>query len=203
MFAVRLLSQAGLALWEWLIETEVPAIVAVFMAAGAGALAWSGAQTGPPERAPAQTVTDTLERTLTETDTVWATRPDVETFFEELPAAEIDTQCTAAPNGLKPRGLTPQRPVQVEGRSVRLTEFRPSLGRWAQTTYVTEPPEWSLGAFGQLTGGERPSAMAGLSLRWRPSARIEVNASAGRRWDYQGAGWAGRIGVRVHLYSIP
>jgi len=156
--ATALISSAASKAGEYLITTDVPAAVVLVasLLTGIGSVvgyAWWRGEMKEVRRV-TRTVRDTVERQITKRDTVTETRPVRVTVYDTVRA--VDTVRVPIPSGYDFRGLTTEQPVQVDGMTFTLTEYRPGAspaGRFVQSTYRARPDRWALDVEGALTGG--------------------------------------------------
>ena len=197
------LSTVGTMLVEW----EVPAaFVALGLALGAGGTLYVQGRFHEAEDLAQRVVRDTVERQITKTDTVTKTRPVRVTVYDTVRATEIDTAFVPIPTDMTIRGVTPERPVQVEGQRFTLIEWRPSEQRFTQTTYRADPDRWAVDIKGSLTGARRSvSAIGTVGLRYEHgpwAARIGGGVGAGVVSTSAAAGPVGTVSLRYDLLSF-
>jgi hypothetical protein len=142
-----------------------------------------------------RTVRDTVERQITRRDTVTETRPVRVTVYDTVRA--VDTVHVPIPSGYDFRGITTTSPVQVDGMTFTLTEYRPGAGRFVQSTYRARPDRWALDVEGALT-----SAFDGKKLR-SVSTTYTAGLSYSRgRWTTRVAGGITDAGYGVGKVAV-
>jgi hypothetical protein len=200
-----ILSGAASKAGEYLITWEVPSgAVLIALIAGAGGMLYVQGRFHDAKRTAIRTVRDTVQRQITRTDTVTETKPVRVTVYDTVEQVRVDTQYVPVPRGFEMGGVVSPSPVDISGTEVRLTEWRPTAGRFVQSTYQARPRPWALQLRTDLTGTTSSLFGAGtVGVRYRLWEDTHIRVAGGYGAAVMGrrasAGPIGRVSVTTTL----
>lgn len=155
----------------WLPDMSAPALV-LGLVWTVGVVWMTGTVTGwmRPEIEPSSPDTVTVERQITNRDTVTKTVPKIVRRYDTV--RHVDTAFVPVPQQWQPQGVIGTAPVDISGDEATLTYWDHRSQQWTQNVYELPIDRWSVGVHADLTAGRwlQATTTLGVSSRaeWGP-----------------------------------